>query len=219
MNDRPVFCFLDETGTILGNSSRHFAVGAIVHPWPDELIEELHGCFETLVSACKRERTAQEFHFSDVTLGTVDHFIRCIDRLEKDTAWRFFSVVLDLEDPKFQKPTDPKQAWACYLRWIKHMLLRNLKPGEKATLLADFQHRPKGAAHKLATLPAIVPQLWDVLQVESHGVLMIQMADVLLGGSLYKGISAPKNQIADRVKKLRAVVGKARFNEWRVRWP
>ena len=202
----------------MGGSSSHWAIGAIVHPWPEELIEQLHAVFEGLVSECKRHRTAQEFHFNEVTLGTVRHFIKALDCLQKDPDWRFFSVVVDLNDPLFEKPNDAKGAWACYLRWIKLMLCRNLRPEEKTTLLADFQHRPKGSAHKLATLPAVVPQLWDVIQLESHGVLLIQMADVLLAGSLYKGVSACKKQLADRVNALRKAVGKARFNEWRVRW-
>jgi Protein of unknown function (DUF3800) len=216
---RPVFCFLDESGTILGDDSKYFALGAIVHPRPDELIENLHKVFEGLVADCSKHRTAQEFHFTDVTLGTVKHFIKCMDCLEQDKDWRFFSVVLDVKDSRFKKPNDALGAWSCYLRWAKIMLQRNLYPEEKATLVADFLRRPKGSTHSLASLPGVVPQLWDVLQVESHGVLLVQMTDVILGASIYQGKSECKMALAERVAKLRLSMPKWRFNEWRVAWP
>ena len=61
----------------------------------------MHFVFEALVASCQKERTAQEFHWVDITGGTLRHFERCIELLEKDHAWRFFSVVLDLRDPLF----------------------------------------------------------------------------------------------------------------------
>lgn len=214
----PAFCFMDESGTLLGEG-RYFGLGAIVHPWPDALIERLQIVFTGLVDACKKDRTAQEFHFTDVTKGTLRFFLKALDVLESDADWRFFSVILDTHDPRFSKPTDPLAAWACYLRWTKIMLQRNLRAHEKVTLIADFYRRPNvERAYHFATLPAVVPQLWDVLQVESHGVLMVQMADVILGSSLYSGISEPKNALSKRVSELRARLIKPRFNEWRVQW-
>ena len=177
---RPVFCFLDESGTI-GGGSRYFAIGAIVHPMPDELNEKLHAVFEGYVAARKRDRTSQEFHFKELTEGTRSHYVRALQCLKADPDWRFFSVVLDLSDPLFHMPKTALESWACYLRWIKLLLLRNLKANEKATLLADFLRRPTGASHRLDTLPAVVPQLWDVLQVESQGILLVQMADCVVG--------------------------------------
>ena len=215
----PVFCFLDESGTFLGNDSSHLALGAIVHPWPDDLIESLHENLECLIAACSKHRTSQEFHFADLTEGTLKHFIKCVDCLEQDKNWRFFSLILDLNDPKFVKPKDPLQAWACYLRWTKILLDRKIRANEKATLIADFYKAPKARVHKLATLPAVVPTLWDVLQVESQGVLLVQMADLLLGATLYSGVSSCKNKLAERVKILRASLPKSRFDEWRVKWP
>jgi hypothetical protein len=215
----PVYCFLDESGTFLGNESTHFALGAIIHPWPDDLTESLHEVLECLIGDCKRHRTSQEFHFADLTEGTLKHFLKCVECLEKDTDWRFFSLVLDLQDPKFIKPKDALQAWAYYLRWTKILLEKKIRPNEKATLLADFYKAPKARVHKLATLPAVVPNLWDVLQVESQGVLLVQMADLLLGATLYTGVSSCKNKLAERVKALKESLPKSRFDEWRVRWP
>lgn len=215
----PVYCFLDESGTFLGNESKHFALGAIIHPWPDDLTESLHEVLECLISDCTRHRTSQEFHFADLTEGTLKHFLKCVDCLENDKDWRFASLVIDLNDPKFIKPKDPLQAWSYYLRWTKIFLEKKIRANEKATLLADFYKAPKARVHKLATMPAVVPTLWDVLQVESQGILLVQMADLLLGASLYGGVSNCKKQLAQRVKILRDSLPKSRFDEWRVRWP
>jgi len=97
-------------------------------------------------------------------------------------------------------------------------LQKNLEAEEKTTLIADYLRQPKKApTHSLATLPAVVPQLWDVLQVESQGILLVQMADVLLGGSLYKGQDEVKIKISNTIQKMRSQMGR-RFNEWKVKW-
>lgn len=218
---KPTFCFLDESGTlnITNVKVRHFAVGAIIHSYPDELISKLHVQFEGLCNELKKEPSRLEFKFSEVTKKSLPYYIKCLDLLEQDSEWRFCSFLVDLDDGKFIAPTDYLEAWECYLRYIKMMLQKNLKSEEKTTLIADYLRQPKKApSHSIATLPAIVPQLWDILQVESQGVLLVQLADVLLGGSLYKGKDVVKIPLADRVKKLKSKVGARRFNEWRVKW-
>jgi hypothetical protein len=78
--------------------------------------------------------------------------------------------------------------------------------------------KPNANVNALSTLPEVVPQVWDVLQVESQGVLLVQMADVILGSSLYAGNAIPKLQLAERVAQIRRKLAKPRFEEWRVRW-
>ncbi|MCE0483842.1 MAG: hypothetical protein LV479_06360 [Methylacidiphilales bacterium] len=141
-----------------------------------------------------------------------------MDCLEADNNWRFASLIIDLTDSKFIPPKDPLQAWAYYLRWTKIFMQKKIRPNEKATLLADFYKAPKASVHKLATLPAVVPSLWDVLQVESQGVLLVQMADLLLGASLYDGVQQCKLELAARVTALKNSMPKSRFDEWRIKW-
>jgi len=217
---KPAFCFLDESGTLKTNHPEinYFAVGAILHPWPDELIDKLHDIFVELSNILKKEPTRLEFKFKEVTKKSLPLYKKCLYLLSQDKDWRFFSVVIDLEDKKFNAPKDYLEAWECYLRWIKHLLQKNLRANEKTTLIADYLKKPKAQVHSIATLPAVVPQLWDVLQVESQGVLLVQMADVLLGGSLYNGIDIVKKELAQEVNKLKLKVGTARFNVWKVHW-
>ncbi len=217
---KPAFCFLDESGTLNVNHPeiRHFAVGAVLHPWPDELIEQLHDVFVDLSNVLRKDPSRLEFKFNEITKTSLPLYKRCLNLLLQDQYWRFFCVIINLDDKKFDPPKDHLEAWECYLRWIKYLLQKNIKADEKTTLIADYLKRPKAKVHSIATLPAVVPQLWDVLQVESQGVLLVQMADVLLGGSLYKGKDIVKQELAQEVLKVKRKLGRFRFNEWRVKW-
>lgn len=217
---KPAFCFLDESGTLNVNHSsiRHFAVGAILHPWPDELIDQLHDVFVDLSNVLRKDPSRLEFKFNEITRTSLPLYQRCLKLLNQDRYWRFFSIVINLDDKKFHPPKDYLEAWECYLQWIKYLLQRNINADEKTTLIADYLKKPRAKVHSIATLPAVVPQLWDVLQVESQGVLLVQMADVLLGGSLYQGRDVVKMQLAKEVLKIKQNLGKTRFNEWRVKW-
>lgn len=121
--------------------------------------------------------------------------------LRDDQGWRFCSFIVDLDDDKFTPPRDYLEAWEYYLRYIKLLLQKNLQAEEKTTLIADYLRQPRKApTHSLATLPSVVPQLWDVLQVESQGLFLVQMADVLLGGSLYQGVDQVKISLMKEVQ-------------------
>lgn len=108
--------------------------------------------------------------------------------------------------------------WEWYLRYVKMLLQKNLYTDEKIILLADFYRRPKGNVHEFSSLPEIVPQLVDTLQVESQGILLIQAADILLGASLYQGSDSVKQKIANGVCELRDRLEKGRFHERRIKW-
>lgn len=189
-----------------------------MHPWPDNIIIQLHNVFGELASLLKKDPSRLEFKFGAVTKNSYPIYKKCLKVLEHDPDWRFFSVVINLNDPKFHRPKDRLEQWNCYLRWIKILLQRNIRAHEKVTLVADYLQKPKGEVYHICTMPAVVPRLWDVLQVESQGILLVQMADVLLGGSLYGGVDVVNKQLSDDVNALRATVGKLRFNEWRLKW-
>ena len=190
MEKHPCFWFLDETGILLPPPEQggQFALGAIIYASPDDLIEELHEIFECLCGLLKKDRTAVEFKFNTITKTTLPIYKRFVQRMENDGFWRFCSVVLNLDDPKFVRPKDALESWQCYLRWTKQLISKNLKANETATVIADFYKRPKAKVNSFGTLPRVVPGLHDTLQVESQGVLLVQMADLFLGASLYKGV-------------------------------
>jgi hypothetical protein len=217
------FAFLDETGNLsLNHPDRYFAVGAIFHPWPDETLIELHKIFEELCSRFKKDPSRMEFKFNEVTTNSLSCYLKALDVLREDKDWRFCSVVLDKKDPKFDAPQDKLAQWECYLRWVKHLIKNNIRNHEKAILLADFLRRPTGEVHKFSTLHMIIPNLEDELQVESQGLLLVQFADVFLGGSLYEGSDKVKVELAqavnDILNNLGTSPGGKRYNRWNPVW-
>lgn len=213
------FGFLDESGNLsVNHKDQYFTVGAIFHPWPDELIIKLHKVFEGFSAAMKKDPTRLELKFNEVTTTSLNYYLAALELLKEDKDWRFCSLIIDKKDPKYKVPVDKLQQWECYLRYVKLLLNHNLKNHEQMTLLADFLRRPNGTVHSFATLPTVVTQLDDVLQIESQGVLLVQMTDVLLGGALYNGVDVVKMKLKDKVIEIKTDVGKLRFNEWRMIW-
>lgn len=215
----PTFCFMDESGTLNVNheSIRYFAVGAIIHSYPDDLVARLHREFEGLCGALQKEPTRLEFKFTFLTEKSLPYYLNCIDILSEDTGWRFCSLVINLDDEKFIAPSHAQGVWEHYLRYTKLMFQKNLYSQERAVLLADYLRKPKGNVHSLATLPAVVSQLVDTLQVHSQGVILVQMADILLGASLYKGKDVIKTQFVQKYNEL-FQKNKQRFNIWKMKW-
>ena len=90
--------------------------------------------------------------------------------------------------------------------------------------MADFQRKPKASRKKFEFVALDIPQVYNALQVESHGILPVQIADLLLGGFLYSlkpetgDKEGNKTAIANKVLKLMAKVGKKKFNCWEVDW-
>lgn len=212
-----VFCFLDESGVLHSKSnSSHWGLGLIIHPRPDEIIEKLHSHFEALCSVLNKDPSRLEFHFENITEKSLPLYLKCIDSLMEDKQWRFACFYIDLvEQSNFNRPTDKLEIWKCYLRWVKILLQKKLTANENGILIADYYNRPSGITHSFATLPSVVSQLRDVLQVESQGVLLVQMADVLLGGTLYKGSDIYKKPLADKIKYMRNNLENQRFNVWK----
>lgn len=211
------FGFLDESGNLsLQHKDKYFAVGAIFHPWPDELIIKLHKVFEGFSAKMKKDPTRLEFKFNEVTTNSLPYYLQALNELSADKDWRYCSLIVNKDDPKFQIPQDKLQQWECYLRYVKLLLQKNLKSHEQMTLLADFLRRPNGATHNFATLPTVVPNLDDVLQIESQGVLLVQMVDLILGSSLYQGVDVVKIDLKNIVDNIIKILGKSRFNEWRM---
>lgn len=215
----PTFAFLDESGNLdPGSPQRYFAVGAVIDSYPDDMIKELHNLFEGLCSALKKDPSRLEFRFSDVKKSSLSFYLKLIDIMKKYNSWRFCCLIIDKKDPKYSQPTHVQEIWECYLRYTKLLLQKNLNNNERTVLIADFLKQPKGKVHTLATMPQVVSQLVDTLQVESQGVLPVQVADVFLGGCLYSGKDVVKKRIAKKVKQLKKNIGKKRFNQWEVEW-
>lgn len=94
---------------------------------------------------------------------------------------------------------------------------------EETILIADYLRKPNNSRKKFEYIAMDIPQVYNLLQVESHGVILLQLADILLGGFLYSlgdynDKEGNKKKVSDEVLKLKEVVGRNRFNTWKVKW-
>ena len=175
--------------------------------------------FEGLCSLLQKDTSRLEFHFKEVTNTSIQLYIKTLDILEKHLeSWRFCMIVIDRNDPNFKKPQNKLEEWEAYLRFTKMLLKNNLFIFVKVVLLSDYKRRPKGKIRELATLPQVIPNLTDTLKVESQGILLIQMTDLLIGGELYNGTIQAKNLIKDKVNHIKQLAGEKKFNRWNVKW-
>lgn len=106
------FGFLDESGNLsLRHKDKYFAVGAIFHPWPDELIIKLHNIFAGFSAEMKKDPTRLELKFNEVTKRALPFYIKALQELESDKDWRYCSLVVNKKDPKFWIPDDKLKQW------------------------------------------------------------------------------------------------------------
>lgn len=221
ISQKPTFAFMDETGHLHPNHpQRHFAVGAVIDSFPDDLIEGLHDKLQHLQRVLGKENDPKiEFRFSSVTRTSLPVYLELIKLLEDYQSWRFCCLVVDTEDSDYENPPDkPQEVWAEYLKFTTLLLRYNLRDYERAVLLADYSDQPTGNIKRLSDLPDWIENLEDTLKVESQGVLPVQIADVLLGGNLYKGTNIAKKEIAKKVEGLRSSIAISRFDRWDIDW-
>jgi hypothetical protein len=216
----PTFAFVDEYGNLaMASYQRFFSIGAIISSFPDDLNDAIHQDFECLCSILRKDPSRLEFHFTSVTKTSVDIYLKALDRLlEYKDDWRFCSIIIDREDKKYKHPRNKQESWECYLRYLKMLMQNNIKYNERVVMIADYQRRPTGKVHKFATLHKVVPNLVDTLKVESQGVLLVQLCDLITGGFLYSGTLNVKKKIHQKVKEIEKAMGKKGFNVWRVKW-
>lgn len=220
------YSFLDESGLLVPSLSKQhslFGLGYIKYQNPFEINQTLHKYHEQLCADLRKDDTRIEFSFKGITEKTLPATLKALDILEKDTNWEFNCIYFDTLDPKFNRPNNATERWNMYIANIKLLIKKDLWIGEETILIADFLKKPKISNKKFEYIMTDIPQVYNVLQVISHGVLLVQLADVLLGAFLYhEGGFADKEgyktQISERVQKIKEDIGKDRFNAWRKEW-
>ncbi len=211
---------MDESRTLHPNNpDRYFAVGAIIDSYPDDMIGDLHLLLQHLESKLGRKNDPKlEFRFSSVTKTSLPIYKKVINLLKSHHSWRFCCLIVDTDDTNYDQPTDSQEIWEEYLKFTRLLLKNNLSNQERAVLLADYYRQPSGEVHELSTLPKVTPNLVDTLQVESQGILPVQIADVLLGSCLYEGNDQVKEELSKEVTALKNSIASSRFDKWRIDW-
>lgn len=220
------FTFIDESGALnpLQDGKSYFGIGAFKHTKPIELLERLHPVYEGLVSELKKDETRVEFSFKSTTSRSIKYDLAFLDRLDGDYDWEFNCLYFDANDNNFIKPSNHIQRWENYVSYIKMLIEKNLWSSEETIVVADYQRKPKDSRKKIEFVEQDISKVYNILQTESHGVLPIQITDMLLGGYLYSlnpdsgDKEGNKTRIAQKVIELKKKVGANKFNCWEVAW-
>ncbi|HGJ64458.1 TPA: hypothetical protein ENS27_03605 [bacterium] len=220
------FTFIDESGALnpVKDGKSYFGIGAFKHTKPIELIDKLHPIYEGLVNELKKDETRVEFSFKSTTSKSTKYDLEFLGRLDGDYDWEFNCLYFDANDTKFIKPSNHIQRWENYVTLIKMLIKKNLWQAEQTVVIADYQRKPNGSNKKIEFVEQDISQVINILQTESHGVLPIQMADMLLGGFLYSlnpdsgDKEGNKTRIAQKVLEVKRKVGVKKFNCWNIDW-
>ncbi|MCL4338957.1 DUF3800 domain-containing protein [Patescibacteria group bacterium] len=220
------FTFIDESGVLnpVHDGKSYFGIGAFKHIKPIALLERLHPVYEGLVSQLKKDETKVEFSFKSTTSKSIQFDIDFISKLDGDYDWEFNCLYFDTNDIGFIKPANHIQRWGKYVSFIKMLVKKTVWKSEETIIIADYQRKPKDSRKKIEFVCQDIPKVYNILQTESHGVLPVQLADMLLGGFLYSlnpdsgDKEGNKTRIAQKVLELKRKVGKNKFNCWEVDW-
>jgi len=220
------FTFIDESGALnpIQDGKSYFGIGAFKHTKPIQLLERVHPVYEGLCNALKKDETRIEFSFKSTTAASIKYDISFLDTLDGDYDWEFNCLYFDANDRNFIRPNNHIQRWEKYVSYIKMLIERNLWSNEETIVIADYQRKPKDSRKKIEFVEQDISRVYNILQTESHGVLPIQIADMLLGGFLYSlnpdsgDKEGNKTRIAQKVLELKKKVGVKKFNCWEVDW-
>ena len=221
------FTFLDESGALIPKASQKrnfYGIGILKHTRPIQLIQKLHPTYEALCSRLKKDETRVEFSFKSTTRSSIDLDLKYLDTLCQDYDWEFNCLYFDTTDKDYKPPSPPVDLWESYVQYSKMLTKKNLWREEQTVLIADYQKKPKQSGKQFEFIALDIPQVYNVLQAESHGVLLIQAVDLLLGGFLYSLQSnlgdkeGNKTAISKKVIEIKKRVGRKKFNCWDVDW-
>ena len=227
MDTIKTFTFLDESGALIPieNQKRFFyGIGIFKHTHPIQLIEKLHPIYEGLCDALKKDETRVEFSFKSTTKSSIDYDLRFLDAVQQDFDWEFNCLYFDTRDKNYKPPVPPIGLWEAYVQYSKMLIRKNLWGRERTTLIADYQKRPKQSRKLFEFIATDIDAVNDVLQAESHGLLLVQVVDILLGGYLYSlqqdsgDKEGNKTAISKKVIEIKNKVGSKKFNCWPVDW-
>jgi len=221
------FTFLDESGALVPIEKQHrkyFGIGILKHTQTVDLISKLHPIYETLCSELKKDKTQIEFSFKRTTSKSIKYDIKFLETLEKDFNWEFNCLYFNTEDKLYQKPNNAVEKWERYVSYSKLLIRKNLWSKEETVLIADYLRKPTVSLKKFEYIVSDIDQVYNAIQLESHGVLLTQAADLLLGGYLYSldkeagDKEGNKTLISEKVLQIKEKVGKKKFNCWEMNW-
>lgn len=173
------FLFIDEIGISLDPNQPYFGVGGFKINNTIEINRQLHDIFTGALSFLNQKEERFEFKFKYVTHRSLRFYERIIGILKENSDWSF-DFVLEKKGSTWSKTT----FWQEYLKYIN--LLSSKFPKKNLVLISDYLSKPKEEEFDLLQIIEEEPKFLNILQLESQGSLLLQVADILLGGVAYQ---------------------------------
>lgn len=173
------FLFIDEIGISLDPNQPYFGIGGFKIDNTIIINRKLHNVFTGALSFLNQKEERFEFKFKYVTHRSLRFYLEIIDTLKQNSGWNF-DFILKKKRSTWGKTT----FWKKYLEYI-NLLLRKF-PKRDLVLVSDYLSKPKEEEIDLLSIVEKEPRVLNVLQLESQGSLLLQVADILLGGVAYQ---------------------------------
>lgn len=180
---RTPFVFFDETGSVNDINNKYFGLGMVKCMQPYFLDTKIRKIRE-------RNRFYDEIKSNKIGKRNFKVVKRVIDAVFDTPGIRFGCIVIDKQNIDFQKEfkNDP---YLAYEQFTEELLKKNIKKNELLIVLADYISTPDkikfeiNVKHKLNKYFDRLA-ICGVHRVESSGINMIQIADLLLGAVVYE---------------------------------
>lgn len=173
------FLFVDEIGISLDPNQLYFGIGGLAIENTIDINRQLHNVFTGALSFLKQREERFEFKFKYVTHRSLRFYKQIIKILEENPNWSF-NFIFEEKKSAWEKTT----FWEKYLHFIDLLVEKVSK--KELILVSDYLTKPKEEKSDLFRIIEKEPRVLNILQLESQGSLLLQVADILLGGIAYQ---------------------------------
>lgn len=205
------FIFVDESGVSINTDNRqpYFGVGILKVQDPYPFTVDLFNTHFSNYSNLKSQRRTiikdlksnpriltqdelnmmlastghYEYKFTDITPDKLTKYTKFIDTA-LNYKFEFHCVVIDKDHPRFLSEID--NFWDAYIFYCKQLCLYNCRENEKATVIADFNTKPKFATWNFSTELRSLSCINNAIMLQSIGTPLIQLCDLMLGAAIFQ---------------------------------
>lgn len=157
----------------------HYFKSEDFHLGTVDINRQLHNVFTGALSFLNQKEERFEFKFTDVTHRSLKFYREIVKILERSSAWSF-QFIIEKKERTWTKTT----FWSKYLECLS-LIVKKFSENE-LIFVSDYLSKPKEETGDLLDIVAKERQVLNILQLESQGSLLLQAADILLGGIAYQ---------------------------------
>lgn len=179
---RTPFCFFDETGNLNDKANRYFAMGMLKCSQPYYLDYEVQRLRQ-------KEKFYDEIKFNKISRKNIDFALKVLDTVFSMPGLKFSFFVINKDDVDFH--TEFKNdLWLAYEVFAEKLLIGNISPREIVIVLADYVTTPPTVKFEVNVKHSVNNHfkrlaVAGVCRVDSKGVNLVQIVDLVLGATVY----------------------------------